>query len=92
MSSIVRGIVIRNTSSDNRLLKGNKNDVIGRRSTKVQWKELKLRLTSTWKARRTSTYQPLIRAQTILTPTTPPTTKKVHFYLDLYLIFLFFDN
>ncbi|RHN64189.1 putative pyruvate, phosphate dikinase [Medicago truncatula] len=76
MSSIVRGIVIRNTSSDNRLFKGNKNDVIGRRSTKVQWKELKLRLTSTWKAGRTSTYQPLIRAQTILTPTTPPTTKK----------------
>lgn len=85
MSTIVRGIVIRNTStSDNRIFKGNKNDVIGvgvgwRRSTKVQWKELQLRLTSTWKARRTSTYQPSIRCQTILTPTTPPTTKKVHF-------------
>jgi len=84
MSSIVRGIVIRNisSSSDNyKLFKGNKNDVIGvgvggRRSTKEL---LQLRLTSTWKARRTSTYQPSIRCQTILTPTTPPTTKKVHF-------------
>ncbi|WJX96057.1 pyruvate, phosphate dikinase [Trifolium repens] len=74
MSSIVKGIIIRTTpdvcSSNNRLFNGE------RRSTKVQWKNLQLRVRlSTWKG-RTAAYQIPIRGQAILTPTTPPTTKK----------------
>ncbi|PNY13218.1 phosphate dikinase chloroplastic-like, partial [Trifolium pratense] len=79
MSSIVKGMIIRNTpdlcSSNNRLLNGVGS--CGRRSTRVQWKDLQLRLrSSTWKGRRTTTYQLPIRGQAILTPTTPPTTRK----------------
>jgi pyruvate,orthophosphate dikinase len=78
MSSIVKGIIIRTTpdvcSSNNRLFNGE------RRITKVQWKNLQLRVRlSTWKG-RTAAYQIPIRGQAILTPTTPPTTKKVHLF------------
>jgi pyruvate,orthophosphate dikinase len=91
MSSIVKGIMIRTTpdvcsSNNNRLFNGAGND--GRKSTKVQWKNLQLRIrSSTWKG-RTTTYQLPIRGQAILTPTTPPTTKKVHLFTFSSFFFL----
>jgi pyruvate,orthophosphate dikinase len=89
MSSIVKGIMIRTTpdvcSSNNKLFNGD------RRSTKVQWKNLQLRIrSSTWKD-RTTTYQLPIRGQAILTPTTPPTTKKVHLFTFSSIFFLAYN-
>lgn len=84
MSSIVKGIVIRSTpdvcSNNNRLIFNGNNykyvqhsDYIavrcggGRRRTYTRLQQ------NTWKAK------PQIRGQAILTPATPPTTKKVHY-------------
>lgn len=85
MSSIVKeGILIRSTVdvwSNNRILNGKKYvqqhsdfngvGVGGRRAQ--YWQELQLRL----RVRSTSTAWKAVRSQAILTPTTPPTTKKV---------------
>jgi len=79
MSSIVKGIFIRSIGDDinNMVWNGKKkyvehSEVVvvgGRRSTKSN-------SFTTWKRGRRS-YQSPIRGQAILTPATPPTTKKV---------------
>ncbi|KAJ1395154.1 Pyruvate/Phosphoenolpyruvate kinase-like domain superfamily [Sesbania bispinosa] len=82
MSSIVKGMIIRTTPdvcNNNRLFNGNK---YVQHRDHVQWQDLDLQLRlrsntkrfTTWKAKKA--YQPPIRGQAILTPTTPPTTKK----------------
>ncbi|KAJ1427246.1 Pyruvate/Phosphoenolpyruvate kinase-like domain superfamily [Sesbania bispinosa] len=82
MSSIVKGMIIRTTPdvcNNSRLFNGNK---YVQHRDHVQWQDLDLQLRlrsntkrfTTWKAKKA--YQPPIRGQAILTPATPPTTKK----------------
>ncbi|KAG4932020.1 hypothetical protein AAZX31_17G020000 [Glycine max] len=78
MSSIVKGIFIRSTADvcKNSMVLKKQSEIVGRRSTRVQW-QLHLRSKSnTWKRGSRRSYQPPIRGQAILTPATPPTTKK----------------
>lgn len=80
MSSIVKGIFIRSTADvcKNSMVLKKQSEIVGRRSTRVQW-QLHLRSKSnTWKRGSRRSYQPPIRGQAILTPATPPTTKKVY--------------
>ncbi|KAG4942138.1 hypothetical protein JHK85_046784 [Glycine max] len=79
MSSIVKGIFIRSTADvcKNSMVLKKQSEIVGRRSTRVQW-QLHLRSKSnTWKRGSRRSYQPPIRGQAILTPATPPTTKKL---------------
>nr|KYP58153.1 hypothetical protein KK1_004445 [Cajanus cajan] len=75
MSSIVKSIFIRSTGD---MCKNNNNMVLNGKNKYVQWqfrlRSKSNRFTTCKKARKS--YKPSIRGQAILTPATPPTTKK----------------